>query len=174
MWTFIETCSLFKFSRNRYVAFGHTTGKWLTLLKSMGVLRHLPSKEPNFYFISTISNTAFSLDSREGFDTTPAVFDANAVNEYLDGTGQLRGPLVTVPNVTDRLDYRLYISDSNAIMQALSEEAAFQSTCYALFERMINTVRNTVTLSDPIVPMVWNGVNIMLDVSSAGVVSISG
>jgi hypothetical protein len=59
-------------------------------------------------------------------------------------------------------------------MQALSEEAAFQSTCYALFERMINTVRNTVTLSDPIVPMVWNGVNIMLDVSSAGVVSISG
>jgi hypothetical protein len=91
MWTFIETCSLFKFSRNRYVAFGHTTGKGLTLLKSMGVLRHLPSKEPNFYFISTISNTAFSLDSREGFDTIPAVFDADVVNEYLDGTGQLRG-----------------------------------------------------------------------------------
>lgn len=59
-------------------------------------------------------------------------------------------------------------------MQALSEEAAFQSTCYALFERMINTVPSTVTLSDPIVPMVWKGVKIMLDVSSAGVVTISG
>jgi hypothetical protein len=59
-------------------------------------------------------------------------------------------------------------------MQALSEEAAFQSTCYALFERMINTVPSTATLSDPIVPMVWKGVNIMLDASSAGIVTISG
>jgi hypothetical protein len=174
MWTLTGTCSLFKFSRNRYAPSGDTTGKGLTLLKSMRVLWRLPSKEPNFYFISPISNTAFSLDGGEGFDTTPAVFDANVVNEYLDGTGQLGGPLVTAPNVTDRSDYRIYISDSNATMQALSEEAVFQSTCYALFEGMINTVPNTITLSDPIVPMVWKGVNIMLDVSSAGVVSISG
>jgi hypothetical protein len=59
-------------------------------------------------------------------------------------------------------------------MQALSAEAAFQAQCNSLFERMINTVPSTVTLSDPIIPMTWKGVDIMLDISSAGSISVSG
>ncbi|RDW79676.1 hypothetical protein BP6252_04314 [Coleophoma cylindrospora] len=118
--------------------------------------------------------TDTNLDGGEGFDTTPDVFDSSVVNEYLDSTGQLGGPLVTAPNVTDRSDLRLYISDKNATMQAISEEAAFQKTCYSLFERMINTVPSTVTLSDPVTPLVWKAVDVALDINSTGSVSISG
>lgn len=76
--------------------------------------------------------------------------------------------------MTDRSDLRLYISDSNVTIKSISKEAAFQSTCNALFQRMIDTVPASVTLSDPIIPMEWKGVDLMLDVSSAGVVSVSG
>ncbi|KAF8859171.1 heme peroxidase [Acephala macrosclerotiorum] len=118
--------------------------------------------------------TSTNLDGGEPFDSTPAVFDSAVVNEYLDQTGSFGGPLITAPNVTDRSDLRLYISDSNATMQSISEEAAFQSACNTLFQRMIDTVPATVTLSDPITPMEWKGVDLMLDISSDGVVSISG
>jgi hypothetical protein len=84
------------------------------------------------------------------------------------------GPLVTAANATVRSDFRLYSSDKNATMQALSAEAAFQAQCNNLFERMINTVPSTVALSDPITPMTWKGVDIMLDISSTGDVSVSG
>lgn len=66
-----------------------------------------------------------NLDGGENFDSTPAVFDSAVVNEYLDATGSLGGPLVTAPNVTDRSDLRLYISDSNATLQSIAEESAF-------------------------------------------------
>lgn len=39
---------------------------------------------------------------------------------------------------------------------------------------MIDTVPAAVTLSDPITPMKWQGVDIMLDISSSSVVSVSG
>jgi hypothetical protein len=117
---------------------------------------------------------ALSLDGGVGFDSTSAEFDQNVVNEYLDGTGQLGGLLVTASNSSDRSDLRLHLSDNNATMQALSEEATFQAQYNSLFERMIKTVPSTVTLSDPIIPMMWKGLNIMLDISSAGIVSVSG
>lgn len=59
-------------------------------------------------------------------------------------------------------------------MQTLAENEAFRDTCYSLFERMINTVPAGVELSDPVVPMTWKGVDLGMDVSSAGVVSLSG
>ncbi|TVY62831.1 WSC domain-containing protein [Lachnellula suecica] len=115
-----------------------------------------------------------SLDGGVGFDSTPAAFDSSVVNEYLEGSGLLGGPLVTASNSSDQSDLRLYISDKNITMQALSTEAVFQTQCNSLFERMLNTVPSAVILSDPISPMTWKGVSIILDISSAGVVSVSG
>lgn len=92
----------------------------------------------------------------------------------LNGTGLQGGPLVTAPNVTDRSDFRLYTSDSNATMQTLSDESAFRTTCYSIFERMVNTVPSTVTLSDPVTPLTWKAVDVALDIDSTGTVSVSG
>lgn len=81
---------------------------------------------------------------------------------------------MTAPNEEDRSDFRLYTSDNNETMKALSEEAAFQATCLSLFERMIDTVPADVQLSDPIVPMTWKAVDVALDVNASGNVSVSG
>ncbi|ESZ91631.1 hypothetical protein SBOR_7993 [Sclerotinia borealis F-4128] len=115
-----------------------------------------------------------NLDGGDPFDSTPGVFDPNNINEYLNGTGNLGGPLCTAANVAFRSDYRLYISDNNATVQSMSEETAFQSRCNSLFEKMIDVVPSTVTLSDAVQPMEWKAVDVMMDVSSAGNVSISG
>lgn len=92
----------------------------------------------------------------------------------LDGTGLLGGPLVTASNVSDRSDLRLYSSDNNATMQALSEEVAFRTKCFDVFERMINTVPTGSSLTDAIVPMAWKAVDLATDINSQGVVSIGG
>lgn len=39
---------------------------------------------------------------------------------------------------------------------------------------MINTVPATVTLSDPVTPLIWKGVNVIMDINSTGTVSVSG
>lgn len=59
-------------------------------------------------------------------------------------------------------------------MESLSEEEAFRSKCFDVFERMINTVPAGSTLTDPIVPMAWKAVDLATDISSEGTVSISG
>lgn len=59
-------------------------------------------------------------------------------------------------------------------MRSIAKEDAFQSKCNSVFERMINTVPRTVTLSEPVVPLTWKAVDLQLDISPAGVVSIAG
>lgn len=81
---------------------------------------------------------------------------------------------MTAANESLRSDYRLYISDSNATLQAMADDLAFRTKCFSLFERMINTVPATVTLSDPVTPLTWKGVDVIMDISSAGLVSVSG
>lgn len=81
---------------------------------------------------------------------------------------------MTATNVSERSDYRLYISDGNATLQSMSEEYAFRTKCFSLFERMINTVPATVTLSEPVTPLTWKGVDVIMDIDSAGTASVSG
>lgn len=59
-------------------------------------------------------------------------------------------------------------------MQTLADDLAFRTKCFDLFERMINTVPSTVTLSDPVTPLTWKSVNVIMDISSVGQVSVSG
>ncbi|KAH8646904.1 heme peroxidase [Xylariales sp. PMI_506] len=130
------------------------------------------SNFPDIVNEDTVTST--NLDGGVPFDSTPAVFDANVVNEYLENNGSLGGPLVTATNISDRSDLRLYSSDSNVTMQSISEDSTFRATCYSLFERMIDTVPSGVTLTEPITPMTWKAVNVALDINNAGIVSVSG
>lgn len=81
---------------------------------------------------------------------------------------------MTAANVSERSDLRLYSSDSNATLQGMTDDEIFRTKCYAVFEKMINTVPATVTLSDPVTPLTWKGVDVMMDIDSAGTVSVSG
>ncbi|KAL1856962.1 hypothetical protein Daus18300_010522 [Diaporthe australafricana] len=117
---------------------------------------------------------ALTVDGGQPFDSTPTIFDTTVVNEYLDGTGQMGGPLITTSDVGNRSDLRLYTSDANATMHSLSTLSAFLPRCYSLFERMINTVPADVSLSEPVLPMMWKVENIYFDIDASGSPSVAG
>lgn len=82
------------------------------------------------------------------FDNTPAAFDTAVVRGYLQNDGV--NPLVFNHNDTLNSDKRIFGVDGNITMQAMVDSATFQTTCASVFERMINTVPDSVTLSDPL------------------------
>jgi hypothetical protein len=103
------------------------------------------------------------------FDSTVAVFDTDVLNEYLDGTGNQGGPLVTSFNVSSRSDLRLYESDGNATMIKLRDSGAeFLNTCSNLLQRMVETVPKGVVLSDIVSPLSVKPINATLDFDSRG------
>ncbi|KAJ3999040.1 heme peroxidase [Lentinula boryana] len=118
-------------------------------------------------FPQVVGPEAVTPDNTGGgihFDSTVDVFDVLVVNEYLEGTGQRGGPLVTSDNVTVRSDFRLYTSDNNLTMKGLSNsQEYFVSECISLMARMLNTVPSSTTLSAVIVPVDVKPVNITLD-----------
>lgn len=96
------------------------------------------------------------------------------MNEYLNGSGQAGGPLVTTSNVIFRSDLRIFSSDKNATIKAMSSAQAFENTCFNIFQRMINTVPKGVTLSGVIGPRPWILKESHLDLSPSGQVQYSG
>ncbi|KIK58318.1 hypothetical protein GYMLUDRAFT_45533 [Collybiopsis luxurians FD-317 M1] len=112
------------------VACGHT----------LGGIRHA-----DFPLIVTDNDTDVAL-----FDTTKN-FDNVVVSQYLQNTSQ--DVLVVGPNVTTRSDFRIFSSDGNVTMRSFLNNETFFDTCANLIERMINTVPNGVTLTDPIDPL---------------------
>lgn len=121
---------------------------------------------------ASVVDEVSNKDGASPFDSTPAVFDNTVVTEYLTGAGKAGGPLVVGNNVTTNSDLRIFSSDGNATMKALAP--AFEDKCFAIFERMLNTVPKTVTLSDIIVPRAWILRRGNLDLTTAGVVTYSG
>lgn len=128
-----------------------------------------------FCFLETESYLQnLSLESRASFDSTPAVFDNVGVNEYLTGTGKKGGPLVVGPVATNS-DLRIFKSDSNVTIRAMSSASSFQNTCFTIFTKMINTVPSGTTLSAPIGPRPWLLRESHLDLNSTtGAVTFSG
>lgn len=109
------------------------------------------------------------------FDSTVATFDSLVVHEYLNGTGNRGGPLVTSFNVSSRSDLRLYESDNNATMAGLATHSnVFFDTCVDLFQRMLNTVPTGVVLSDVIKPMPVKPINATLDFDNDGNLIFTG
>ncbi|KAK7041406.1 hypothetical protein VNI00_009272 [Paramarasmius palmivorus] len=84
------------------------------------------------------------------FDSTTFEFDNNVVAEYLEGN--TTNPLVVGPDATNS-DKRVFNADKNVTMLALADPATFRTTCSSIFERMINTVPSSVTLTDIITPI---------------------
>lgn len=129
-------------------------------------------------FPQVVNDSAVTPTNQGGgihFDATPDVFDIDVVQEYLSGTGQQGGALVTTPNVTVRSDLRIYTSDNNATMRQLSTSSeTFISTCVSLMSRMIDTVPSTTKLTEPIVPPVVKPVNVSLSLDENGTVQFSG
>ena len=100
---------------------------------------------------SAVSST--NTDGRLAFDETVSVFDYDIVNDYVHGTGDQGGPLVTTANKTVNSDYRIYNSDSNGTMTRLAASADyFASQCSDIFQRMIETVPGGVTLTTAVDP----------------------
>ncbi|PQE10601.1 WSC domain-containing protein [Rutstroemia sp. NJR-2017a WRK4] len=119
----------------------------------------------------TPSNTAGGIH----FDSSVDVFDMKVVHEYIDGTGNQGGPLVTSFNESSRSDLRLYESDGNATMHQLYEqEESFLNTCVPLMQRMVETVPKEVVLSDIISPMAVKPVNATFDFASDGSLVFKG
>ncbi|KAJ8077802.1 hypothetical protein PM082_002236 [Marasmius tenuissimus] len=84
------------------------------------------------------------------FDNT-SEFENTVVTGYLQSV--THSPLVAGPNTTTNSDLRIFSSDGNATMQSLASPEAFESTCAALFERMINTVPKGVKLTKVVEPI---------------------
>ncbi|MCJ1429220.1 hypothetical protein MMC29_007133 [Sticta canariensis] len=129
-------------------------------------------------FPQVVSEAAISTnnaDGRAAFDESVAAFDVKVVSEYLSGTGDRGGPLVTTSNKTVQSDLRLYLSDKNVTMQKLSSSAdKFASTCSTLVARMIDTVPRGVSLTPVIQPASVKLMNTTLRVDGKGEMKLSG
>ena len=129
-------------------------------------------------FPTVVGPEAVSPNNTAGgihFDSTVAVFDPLVVHEYLNGTGNQGGPLVTSFNISSRSDLRLYESDNNATMINLANQGeGFLDTCSALLQRMIETVPSNVVLSEVISPITVKPTNATLDFDAQGKLIFSG
>ncbi|KAG9237989.1 heme peroxidase [Amylocarpus encephaloides] len=107
------------------------------------------------------------------FDTTTDIFDNVIIHEYIDGTGNGGGPLVTTTiNAGSRSDLRLFESDNNATMRSFYRQSntQFGVTCANLFQRMIETVPSTTKLSAAVKPQTLKPINATLDFSGRSLV----
>jgi hypothetical protein len=84
------------------------------------------------------------------FDTTSGEFDNAVVTEYLSNTTV--NPLIINANDTLNSDKRVFAADGNATMIKLKDPAVYKSQCESAFERMIDLVPASVTLSEPLQP----------------------
>lgn len=110
----------------------------------------------------------FEGESSDSF----ARFDNVVVNQYLNGTSE--NLLVVGTNDTLNSDRRVFGADGNTTMNELADAATFQAKCADVFERMVNTVPSTVTLSDPIEPVDIKPYILLLALNSDGMIDFQG
>jgi hypothetical protein len=101
--------------------------------------------EVNFPDIVSGAINDENTDGASHFDSTFDVFDNTGVLEYLNGTGLRGGPLVVGNNSTTNSDLRIFGSDGNSTIQGLAAPDSFREKCFAIFERMLNTVSNEIS-----------------------------
>ncbi|KAI0205412.1 heme peroxidase [Astrocystis sublimbata] len=139
------------------VACGHTIG---------GV------HETEFPQIVPVGSTA----NGEGqMDSTVDVFDNKVVTEYV--SGNTTNPLVVGPSVraTRNSDFKVFNSDQNQTISAMTEPATFRSICARVLRKMIEVVPAEVVLTDPIQPYAVKPVNIQLTLNpGASTLQLSG
>ncbi|KAK5658489.1 hypothetical protein OQA88_1880 [Cercophora sp. LCS_1] len=108
------------------------------------------------------------VNGQVGFDGTVAVFDNKVATEYIDGT--TTNPLVVGPSVrlNRHSDFKVFNSDGNATINAMSSLEAFQNVCKTVLQKMIDVVPRGVTLTEPIVPYMVKPVDMQLTLNTPG------
>ncbi|KAF2799528.1 heme peroxidase [Melanomma pulvis-pyrius CBS 109.77] len=91
-----------------------------------------------------------SAENIAHFDTTHGTFDNAVITEYLNSTTS--NPLIINTNDTLNSDKRVFAADGNATMTKLKDPAVYKAKCEDAFERMLDLVPASVTLSDPLQP----------------------
>ena len=141
---------------------------------TMGGVHH--STFPQVVPDSAVSST--NTDGQVAFDETVSAFDVGVVSDYVGGTGTKGGPLVTTSNATVNSDFRIYSSDSNGTMTRLSQSASyFSGQCSAIFERMLETVPGSVSLSPKVDPTSTTNLKpygVALDIDFDGNMNLTG
>lgn len=141
---------------------------------TMGGVHH--STFPQAVPASAVSSD--NTDGRIAFDETVSVFDVNLVSDYVHGTGDMGGPLVTTANKTVNSDFRIYNSDSNGTITRLAGSASyFAGQCSSIFQRMIETVPGNVRLTAAVDPTSTTNLKpygITLNVDWTGNMTIAG
>ncbi|KZV91496.1 heme peroxidase [Exidia glandulosa HHB12029] len=118
-------------------------------------------------------NDPNNTESSTHFDSTFFTFDNKVATEYVAGT--TGNPLVVGTNDTFNSDKRIFQSDANVTMQAFAESPdLFFSTCRDLFTRMIDTVPNSVQLTEVLDPKPFKPHNVALNDISEGVLQLNG
>ncbi|KAK9417000.1 putative Peroxidase [Seiridium unicorne] len=121
----------------------------------------------------TGNGTTGQVSRFEGNNGTAfAKFDNTVVTQYLEGSSE--NPLVVGTNDTTNSDKRVFGADGNQTMNELADPTAFQAKCADIFERMINTVPSTVTLSDPIEPIDIKPYVMLMALNSNGTIDFQG
>lgn len=87
------------------------------------------------------------------FDTSVAAFDNKIATEFY--SGNTKNPMVFGKSYREDgrgrdSDRRVYGSDNNRTVIAMTDPQTFNSMCKAVFQKMIDTVPKGVTLTDPI------------------------
>lgn len=89
------------------------------------------------------------------FDTSVASFDNKIATEFV--SGNTKNPMVVgkayrLDNRGRDSDRRIYNSDGNITVRAMSDPQVFNSMCKTVFQKMIDTVPKGVALTDAITP----------------------
>ncbi|KAK9419588.1 putative Heme peroxidase [Seiridium unicorne] len=130
---------------------------------TMGSVHHGGFPEVSLVSAVPIHNTNGGVN----FDTSRGAFDPRVVYEYIEGIGQMGGPLVTSFNESSLSDLRLFESDGNKTMKELYDKVeTFQDVCADVMGRMIDTVPYGVSLQDPIAPFPLQPINVTWDFNS--------
>ncbi len=108
-------------------------------------------------------------------DSTKTAFDNRIVTEYV--SGNTTNPLVVGPSIkaTRNSDFKVFNYDQNVTVQALADPAEFGRICQTIFQKMIDTVPSSVTLSAPIQPYFVKPVKMQLTLNAgASTMQLSG
>ena len=105
------------------------------------------------------------------FDTSVASFDNKIATEFL--SGNTKNPMVfgKAYNANNRgrdSDRRIYSSDGNITVQAMSDPQTFNSMCKTVFQKMIEIVPRGVSLTDVIIPYDVKPYNVQLTLLDGG------
>lgn len=132
------------------VACGHTIG---------GV--HA-SENPDIINAGTFPNDFATMD------TTPSTFDNAIATEYVAGT--TNDPLVVGKSITTsrNSDTKVFAADRNVTIRTLQDATAFASACKTVFQKMIEVVPSSVTLTDPITPYTVKPYDLQLTLLGGG------